>query len=59
MDNKIKSSVLKSIMNNPGLKRTIMDSLSAPIGSTKRTKAQGVLSAFNKVSMNKQRQDGQ
>ena len=54
-----KSMVLKSIMNNPTLRRTMFSALKAPLGSTQRTKAQNVLSAFNKVALNKQRADGQ
>lgn len=53
MDNKIKTSVLKSIMNNPSLRRTIIDSLDSPLGSTKRAKAKSILSAFSKISSNK------
>lgn len=56
-DYKIKASVLKSIMNNPSLRRTITDSLNAPLWSTKRAKARSILSAFNKVASKKQ--DGQ
>lgn len=43
-------AVINSIMSNPNLSRTIHESASAPIGSTKRDKAKSIISILNKTN---------
>ena len=51
---KKKNSLMKSILSNPKLARTIREAISSPIGSTKRVQAKSVLSIMRKLGGIKQ-----
>ena len=56
---KTKSFSLKSIMRNDKLRKVIFDGYDAPLGSTKRQKARGILNSLTASRNNFNYQDGQ